>query len=249
MKKIFKKAQQEKRAIGQFNFSTFDQLKAISKASDGKPIILGTSEGESKFFGLKEAVALAQKSNLYLNLDHGKDLKYVKEAIKTGYNMVHFDGSDLGLKDNIKITKEVVKYAHKHGVLVESEIDPISKKLTDPQEALFFLNETKADCLAIAVGSVHGKEKAEIDFNRIKEIKKLTNAFLVLHGGSGLSFEDLKKAISLGIVKININTELRIIWKKSLEKTLKQKDIKPYNLLPYVQEQIEKKVREYLHNF
>ncbi len=235
-----------KKPIFQFNFSTLEQLKAIIQASKGRKVILGTSESESKFFGLEEAVFLTKKSNLLLNLDHGKDIRYIKKAIQAGYSMIHFDGSDLSFKDNIKITKELVKYAHKNNVFLEAEFDPISSDLTDPEKALLFLRETKADSLAIAVGNKHGKEKAKIDFNRIKEIKKLTKAFLVLHGGSGLSFLDLKKAVNSGIDKININTELRIVWKQALIKNLQKKDLKPYNLLKPVQEEISKRVEKYL---
>lgn len=232
--------------IWQFNFSTSDQLKAIAKAAGKKRIILGTSESESKFIGLKEAVCLTQKDNLFLNLDHGKDLKYIKKAIDIGYDMVHFDGSSLGFKENIKKTQEIVDYAHKKKVLVEGEIDPISSKMTDPKKALLFLKETGIDSLAIAIGNKHGKEKVKIDFSRIKEIKELTNLPLVLHGGSGVSNDDLRKAIKNGISKININTELRMIWKESFKKSLKKKSVKPYELLSKGQEGIEKKVKEYL---
>ncbi|MDD5606688.1 MAG: class II fructose-bisphosphate aldolase [Candidatus Pacebacteria bacterium] len=235
-----------KKFLWQFNFSTLEQLRAIVQASKGKKIILGTSESESKFFGLEEAVYLTRKSNLLLNLDHGKDIKYIKQAIKIGYDMIHFDGSDLKFKDNIKITKELVKLAHKKGVFLEAEFDPISDKLTDPKKALFFLKQTKADSLAIAVGNRHGKEKVNINFERIREIKRLTGSSLVLHGGSGVSLTELKKAIQSGINKININTELRIIWKQALKQSLKQKDLKPYNLLKPVQEKIKEKVEKYL---
>ncbi len=242
MKKIFKKG-----VVFQFNFSTLEQLRGIIEASSKKPVILGTSQRESRFFGLKEAVFLTRKSNLFLNLDHGKDITYLKQAIKAGYDMIHFDGSSFNFKDNIKLTKEIVEYAHKKGVLVEVEIDPISaEKITCPQEALLFLKQTQADCLAISVGNKHGLEKVRLDFESIKRIKKLTKAFLVLHGGSGISSIDLKKAVSCGINKININTELRLVWKQTLKKSLKQKDIKPYNLLPPVQEAIKKRVQKYL---
>src|ERR1035437_1604984 len=118
------KAQKEKFAIGQFNFSDFTQMKAILEAA-GKlksPVILGTSEGESKFFGLEEAVALRdvlrKRTGLpvFLNLDHGKTFEYLKEAIDAAYDMVHFDGSKLSFEENVKITKEVVKYAKDKGV-------------------------------------------------------------------------------------------------------------------------------------
>src|SRR3989338_3512597 len=145
LKYYFKKAYKEKFAIGQFNFSTFEQVKGIVAAAQNlkSPIILGTSEGESKFVGLTEAVAmrdaLRKKTGLpiFLNLDHGKsfsakgglasgeEYSYIKEAIMAGYDMVHFDGSKLSLEENIKISKQVVRYAKWRGVVVEGEVGRI----------------------------------------------------------------------------------------------------------------------------
>src|SRR3989338_10838347 len=130
LKYYFEKAQKEKWAIGQFNFSDFTQMKAIIGAAKElkSPVILGTSEGESKFFGLEEAVALRnvfrKKTGLpiFLNLDHGKSFEYIKKSVDAGYDMVHFDGSKLPLEENIKITKEVVKYAHWRGAMVGGEV-------------------------------------------------------------------------------------------------------------------------------
>src|SRR3989338_7770783 len=143
LKHYLKKAYKEQWAIGQFNFSTFEQVKGIVAAAQNlkSPVILGTSEGESNFVGLHEAVAirdvLRKKIGLpiFLNLDHGKSFEYLKEAMLAGYDMVHFDGSKLPLEENIKISKEVVKYAKwtllrrgfggQEGVLVEGEVGKI----------------------------------------------------------------------------------------------------------------------------
>ena len=130
LKYYFNKAYTEHWAIGQFNFSTFEQVKGIVQAAQSlkSPIILGTSEGESKFVGLQEAVAmrdvLRKKTGLpiFLNLDHGKSFEYLKEAINAGYDMVHFDGSKLPLEENIKISQQVVKFAKWRGVVVEGEV-------------------------------------------------------------------------------------------------------------------------------
>ncbi|MBI3559364.1 class II fructose-bisphosphate aldolase, partial [Candidatus Gottesmanbacteria bacterium] len=129
----FKKAQKEHWAIGQFNFSDFSQVKGIVEAAKKlhAPIILGTSEGESKFFGMKEAVAmrdvLRKETGLpiFLNLDHGKSFEYLKEAINAGYDMVHFDGSKLTLEENIATSKKMVSFAKKKGAVVEGEIGRI----------------------------------------------------------------------------------------------------------------------------
>ncbi len=254
LKDCLRKVQRQKFAIGQFNFSTVEQLRGILDAAERMktPVILGTSEGESKFLGLKEISALVEISKMkykvpvFLNLDHSKDLDYIKKAIDFGYSAVHFDGSGLSLEKNVKYAKKVVEYAHKRGVLVEGEIDSIKEKsLTSPDKAERFVEQTKVDSLAIAIGSAHGMfKKAKLDFERLKQIRKKTNAFLVLHGGSGVSDMQIKKAIKLGINKININTELRLAWKRTLAKSLKAQEIKPYKILPKVQKAVQEKVEE-----
>jgi len=255
------KAQKEKFAIGQFNFSDFTQMKAIVESGQNlkSPIILGTSEGESKFFGLDEAVALRnvlrKKTGMpmFLNLDHGHSFEYVKQAIDAGYDMVHFDGSKLSLEDNIKITKEVVKYAKWKGVTVEGEVGRLGtdssklysdkfiikeEDLTKPEDALKFIKETKADLLAVSIGNFHGIEISGIDPNLrldvLKAVKdKIGDTFLVLHGGSGTPQDDIIEAIQLGIVKININTELRLAFSGNLRRVLSAdpEEVTPYKFL------------------
>jgi len=256
IKSVLKKAQKNKYAIGQFNFSTLEQLRGIISGLGKKPAILGMSENELKYIGLEEAIALVEiakvkyNAHLFLNLDHGKDIKLIKKAIDYGFPMVHFDGSSLELEKNIRYAKKVVQYAHKKGVLVEGELNDIKKgSLTSFKEAKEFISKTGVDSLAVAVGNVHGYDKkVKLNFDRLKELNKL-KIFLVLHGGSGISDKQIKKAIKLGIVKININTELRMSWKKGLINNLKSEEIKPYNILPLVQKEVEKKVKEKLNIF
>jgi len=259
IRNFFKKAQKQGWAIGQFNISNLEILRAIIQAAKElkSPVIIGTSEGESKFLGLRQAVALIkvfrQETGLavFLNLDHGKSFDYIKKAVLAGYDSVHFDGSALPLKRNIKITKKIVKICHQKGILVEGEVGMIGGELTESAEAEKFAQETKVDRLAVNVGTVHGK-KALIDFKRLKEIKKKVGKIpLVLHGGSGVSKKDIKKAIKLGIVKININTALRIAYTNSLKKILKEKskEITPYKYLPKVIEAVQKVVEEKIKLF
>jgi len=270
LKKYFKKAQKEKWAIGQFNFSTLEQLRGIFSAGKRmqSPIILGTSEGECNYLGFEEILALFEITKMkygikevFLNLDHGKSFELVKRAIDFGYSLVHFDGSFLSFEENIKQTKKVVEYAHRKGVLVEGELGYIEgesrafltktniqeKNLTDPEQIKEFVRKTKVDCLAISIRNIHGiyKKMPKLDFERLKEIKEKTNVFLVLHGGSGIPRKEIKKAIKLGIVKININTELRIVWKNSF----KRKGIKPYEILPYTIKSVQKKVEDKIKLF
>ncbi len=270
LKYYFKEAEKEKLAIGQFNFSNLKILKGIIQAAVKlkSPIILGTSEGESKAIGLSQAVALVKIYReetglpIFLNLDHGKSFDYIKKAIDAGYDAVHFDGSSLSFKKNVGITKRVVKYAKKFGTLVEGEmgvignVSGIKEVLTDPLDALKFIKETKVDSLAVAIGNLHGIRTSKINPNlnlkRLKEIKKKTGIIpLVLHGGSGTPKSDIKKAIKLGIVKININTEIRIAYTNTLKKVFKKKpkEIIPYKYMPEVVEAIQKVVEEKIKLF
>jgi len=267
------KAIKGKWAIGQFNFSTLEQLKGILAAAskNRSPAILGTSEGEYKFLGIKEIIALVElakaacKIPVFLNLDHGKNLDLIKEAIDYGYNAVHFDGSGLSLEENIKKTKKVVAYARKKNVLVEGELGVIpgesksqkgglilkKENLTSPADVQKFIKTTKVDILAVSIGNVHGVYELmpKLDIGRLKEIEKITTpkgVGLVLHGGSGIPDSDIKKAIASGIVKINFNTELRMAWRGALEVYFKEnpKELKPYKILPWVQNKIKEKVEE-----
>lgn len=267
------KAQKEGWALGQFNFSDFTQMKGIIEAGTKlkSPIILGTSEGESKFFGIEEAVALRdvliKKTGLpiFLNLDHGKSFEYLKQAIDTGYDMVHFDGSKLPLEENIRIAKEVKKYAKWKNVLVEGEVGKIGTdssklyaekfeikedNLTRPEEAEKFIKETGTDLLAISMGNFHGIEISGVCPNLRLDIlgavkNRVKNTFLVLHGGSGTPEDDLKKSIETGIVKVNINTEIRLSFSGNLRRVLQNKseEIIPYKFLPEAQNSVEKVVK------
>ncbi len=255
------KAYKEKWAIGQFNFSDFSQARGIIQAAQNlrSPIILGTSEGESKFVGLLEAVAirnvLRKKTGLpiFLNLDHGKSFEYLKEAILAGYDMVHFDGSKLPLEENIKISKKVTSFAKKKGIVVEGEVGRFGtdaskmyqekfeikeEDLTNPNQVLEYLKKTNVNILAVSVGTFHGIDisgiSPHIRIDRLKEIKNTINIPLVLHGGSGTPEDDIKEAIKLGIAKININTEIRLAFANTLRKTLEtnKDEITPYKYLP-----------------
>jgi len=263
IKGYLKKAQKEKWAIGQFNISNTETLRAIGGAARDlkSPVIIGTSEGESRFLGLRQAAALVRSFReeldipIFLNLDHGQSFDYIKEAIEAGYDAVHFDGSRLLLKENIEITRKVKEYADRKGILVEGEVGfirgasqvlkeaPEIKKedLTCPEEALRFVKETGVDSLAVSVGTFHGMEKGsgnsplgleKIALGRLKEIKEMTGekVFLVLHGGSGTRRDDIKEAIKAGIVKININTELRVAFTDTLREILNEN---PEETTPY----------------
>lgn len=276
---IMKKALEGKYTVGQFNASTDEQIKAtVEVAQELKsPIIIGTSESERKFIGIKQAVALVKswqeqtKLPIILNADHCKTFKSIKEAVDAGYTAVHFDGSGLDFEKNVKITKQVVDYAKSKNknILVEGEmgylrggseihekIEIKPEDLTKPEQAKEFVEKTGIDSLAIAIGNIHGvesdRENPPLYLDKLQEIQKaMPNTFLVLHGGSGTPKEDIKKAIQLGVNKVNINTELRIAYSEGLEKAIKEHpdEIKPYKILAPSVEAMKKIVEEKIDLF
>ena len=279
MKEILKSAKQNKYAIGAFNFSTAEVLKAIvAQARElNAPIIVATSENEAEFFGMREAAALVDawrhgsKLPIILNLDHGKNLATIKKAVAAGYNAIHFDGSSLSYEENIKQTKAVVDYIREvektfdREIIVEGELGYLrgasavhaealeikQEDLTRPEQAKEFVEKTGVDSLAIVIGNAHGVFAAgqeRLNLERLAQIKEAIGdkAFLVLHGGSGIPAEDVKKAIEIGIVKVNINTELRVAYKKGLDEELKDKpsETTPYKILESSFEGAKKVVAE-----
>lgn len=279
MLEIFKKAQKNKYAIGQFNVSNMDQIRAIMQAAQKmrSPVIIATSEGESNFIGKKRAKALVdswrQETNLpvILHLDHGKGFDVIKEAIEAGYDSVHFDGSKLPFEENVKMTKKIVDFARENGIkniegelgclrgqsIIQEAVEIDEKDLTDPNQVLEFVEKTGVDSLAVAVGNIHGifegGENPHLFLNRLEEIRSKLNdsVILVLHGGSGIPEEDIKQSIQLGIVKININTELRIAYVQALRKSLcdNPEETTPYKIMPLAIEAVQKVVEEKIKLF
>ena len=284
MKEILKKAQAGHYAIGAFNFSTAEVLKAIVvKAREmNAPIIVATSENEAEFFGMREAAALVDawrhgsKLPIILNLDHGKKLATIKKAIAAGYSAIHFDGSSLSYEENIKQTKAVVDYIREveetfdREIIIEGELGYLRgasavhaealeikpEDLTKPEQAKEFVEKTGVDSLAIVIGNAHGvfaKGEERLNLERLAQIKEAigSRVFLVLHGGSGIPAEDVKKAIEIGIVKVNINTELRIAYKEGLEEGLKDKpdETTPYKILEHSFDDVKKVVEEKIRLF
>lgn len=244
----FKKAKLEKFAIGAFNADTFETMKAVAQAAAGmgSPVLIEVSPGEEKFLGLQNILAvranLAEEFQvpIFLNLDHADDIDTINNSIELGFDLVHFDGSKLPLDENIRLCKEVVASAHAKGVLVEGEIDHFPgsseshktesleslgiQRYSDPQKAKQFVEETEVDIFAAFIGNVHGvfKDEERLNVNKLKEIAQvLSDTFFSLHGGSGVSHLDIQEAIKNGIVKVNINTELRIAYRQTLENVLR----------------------------
>lgn len=242
MTNMLKSAKEYKYAVAQFNINNLEWTRFILEANQelGVPVILGVSEGASKYMGGYITIVNMVKNLIdYLNitidvvihLDHGSSFESCKDAIDAGFTSVMIDASKYNLEENIEITKRVVDYAKQYNVSVEAEIghiggteDGVIKeiKYADPVECVRFCRETNIDCLAPALGSVHGPYKGDpkLEFNLMEEIKNKCDIPLVLHGGSGIYDSQIRKAIECGICKININTELQQVWSKAVREKL-----------------------------
>lgn len=241
-KEILTKAMKNGYAVCQFNINNLEWTKFILEECEKNkaPVILGVSCGASRYMGGFNTVynmvtGLLKDLNItipvVLHLDHGSDFETCKKAIDAGFTSVMIDASKYDLKTNIEITKKVTDYAKKHNVTVEAEIGQIGGEEDNVEGKILFaktedsvklVNETNIDFLAPALGSVHGlyKGNPNLQFDRMLEIKNKTNIPLVLHGASGLSEKDIKRALSCGISKININTDLQIAWSKQVREFL-----------------------------
>lgn len=268
---LLKKASEQKYAIGAFNVAGTETFKAITQAAFKlkSPIILEASDGEVNYIGYKQLVSLARiyeeelNIPIIVNLDHGKDFDACKKAIEAGFDYIHIDASKLEYEDAVAVTKEVVKLAHKHGLPVEGEIDHIQgssedhrkemaeilqnpKMYTDPQKAKDFVSRTGIDVFASFVGNLHGEfaDKERINVKLLQKIKSmLPNTYLSLHGGSGIDDNDVKQAIQNGIVKVNVNSEIRIAFKLTLQETLNNTgDVAIYKITPAAIQAVQKVV-------
>ncbi len=243
MKEMLIKAKEGKYAVGQFNINNLEYAQAILQAAEEEhsPVILGVSAGAGRYVGgFKTVVKMVEglmedyqiTVPVAIHLDHGATFEMCKEAVDAGFSSVMIDASAEPLEDNISITRKVVRYAHARGVSVEAELGIVGGQeddviadgviYADPQECKQLVEETNVDCLAPALGSVHGPYKGEpnLGFEEMEEISNLTDVPLVLHGGTGIPLEDIQRAISLGTAKINVNTENQIEGSKTVREVL-----------------------------
>jgi fructose-bisphosphate aldolase class II len=251
-------------AVGAFNINNLESLLAVAEAADEEksPVIVAVTPSAIKYAGLAyltKIVKTAAESTpvpMSLHLDHGEDFETVSKCIAAGFTSVMIDGSFLKFEENVALTKRVVDLAHPKGVSVEAELGRLAgveektveekeAVLTDPEAAEEFVERTRVDALAVAIGTSHGayKFKAEpkLDFERLKLINKKVDVPLVLHGASsvpkwiiekaskygaeltgarGIPEEHIQKAISLGIAKINIDTDLRLAFTATVREVL-----------------------------
>jgi fructose-bisphosphate aldolase, class II len=246
--KIIHKKMVGKYAVPAFNTNDLETTQGIIRAAEAMraPVIIQTSEGSIEYAGIEEISglikALAREASVpvALHQDHCKHFDLIKKLIDHGYSSVMIDASHLDYKENVKLTKAVVSYAHKRGVWVQAEIGRLlgnedwqtvktgEDLMTNPIEARKFVEETGVDTLAVAVGSMHGipvdpkiKEilstlKEHIDLHRLKLIHEHVKVPLVLHGASGVPDSQMVKAISHGVAVFNIDTDLRVAFNKAL---------------------------------
>lgn len=224
-------AQKGNYAVGAFNCNNMEIVQAIVAAAEAEksPVIVQASQGAIKYAGIEYIAAMtrlaAEKASVpvALHLDHGTSFAQVMQCVRNSFTSVMIDGSKLHLEENIALTNKVIEAVRPLGVSVEAELGKIGGTedditvserealFTDPAEAERFVQETHVDALAIAIGTAHGQYKGvpKLDFDRLKEIRKRIEAPIVLHGSSGVPEEAIREAISLGVCKVNIDTNIR----------------------------------------
>lgn len=276
MKEMLHDAFQRKYAVGQFNVNSLEFIQAFIQAAqeEKSPIILGVTEPVIEYMGgLKPIASIVQLMMheyeitvpVALHLDHCTSFDLCMKAMQAGFTSVMIDGSHLPLEKNIEVTARVLSAAAPLGVSVEAELGRISGQEDDmvidesegsialPEDCQRFVSETGVTCLAPSLGSVHGTYKGEpnLRFDVLERVRMLTNIPLALHGGTGIPADDIRKAISLGISKINVNTENQILFAETVRKTLNEEPELHY-LRTYmgtardaVKESVKAKIREF----
>ena len=242
-KEIFNTAREGKYAVGAFNTNNLEWTRAILGAAQetNTPILIQTSMGAAKYMGgydlCRNLVAETMNSMnidvpVVMHLDHG-NYEAAKECIEVGYSSVMFDGHDLPFEENLEKTKEIVKLAHRKGISVEGEVGSIGGEedgvvgegeLASVEEAKK-LAATGVDYLAVGIGNIHGvypDNWTGLHFDRLQEIANEVDTPLVLHGGSGIPKEQIQKAISMGIAKVNVNTECQIAFSNATRKYIEE---------------------------
>lgn len=260
-------------AVGAFNANNMEIVQAIMEAArlENSPVIMQASQGAIQYAGLEFITAMVKlaaedrRIPVALHLDHGTSFDQVVRCIRSGFSSVMYDGSKLSLEDNITITNRVLDIARPIGVSVEAElgkiggteddisVDEREAMYTDPEEARYFVEKTGVDSLAIAIGTAHGQYKGEprLDFERLAKIKQLVNIPIVLHGSSGVPDDQIIRAISLGVRKVNIDTNIReaFVGRMREELAKNSKEIDPRKILGPAREAATEIIREKIRLF
>ena len=274
---MINKAHEGHYAIGAFNINNLEWTKAILAAAEEakSPVMLGVSEGAAKYMcGFKTVAAMVKEIHdamgitvtVALHLDHGS-YEGAKAAIEAGFTSVMFDGSHYAFEENLEKSKEMIALAHSKGLSIECEVGGIggeedgvvsAGELADPEECKT-IAELGVDFLAAGIGNIHGKYPANwagLNFDRLGEIQNATNGKpLVLHGGSGIPREQVQKAITLGVSKVNVNTECQLVFAEATRKYIEAgkdqegKGYDPRKLLKPGADAITALCKEMMENF
>ena len=230
-KDMLEKARAEGYAVGAFSAHNAEMIQAILRAAEEEkaPVMIQVGQRVIRYMGMEAMADMIESfgrhsgATVAIHLDHGNSFEQAMQAVQLRFQSVMYDGSHLPLEQNIANTKKVAEAAHAVGISVEGELgriggteDDITVRdeeafLTDPEEAVRFVEETGVDSLAVAVGTAHGfyKGTPKLHFARLEQIRDAVRVPLVLHGGSGVPDDMIRRAISLGIAKVNVDTELR----------------------------------------
>lgn len=249
IKEMLNKAREEKYCVGAFDASTIEMAMKIVEAAEelNSPVIImglkpDLDNGDMLDYWLYSLRKMAEKATVpvCLHLDHARDMDFLKKCVDMGFTSVMFDASECSLEENIRVTKEAVDYAHSKGVTVEAELGHVGDAivsgelksdnsydnpedyLTNPDEMKRFIEETNVDCLAVAVGTSHGVyvHTPKLDFERLDILNKISTVPMVMHGGSGTPDDQIKIAVSKGICKLNIYSEMLSAYYSELKKKL-----------------------------
>lgn len=273
VKSLLEAADQGKYAVGAFNCNNMEIVQAIVAAAEAEksPVIIQASQGAIKYAGLDYVVALCNAAAknasvpIALHLDHGTDMDQIIKCIVGGFTSVMYDGSSKPFEENVAMTRKVIEIAKAAGVSTEAELGKLGgieehinvserdAMMTDPEEARKFVELTGVDSLAVAIGTAHGQYKfpPKLDFERLKRIKALVDIPIVLHGSSGVPAEDLTTAISLGVRKVNIDTNIREAFCWTLrDAVIKNPDeLDPRKLLKPARDAMTEVIREKIRIF
>ncbi|MDQ7093010.1 class II fructose-1,6-bisphosphate aldolase [Desulfosporosinus sp. PR] len=273
MVELLEKAQKEHYAVGAFNCNNMEIIQAIVAAAEAEqaPVIIQASQGAIKYAGIEYITALTKvaaekaKVPIALHLDHGTSFAQVMQCARNGFSSVMIDGSKHPLEDNIALTNKVIEAVRPMGLSVEAELGKIGGTedditvserealFTDPAEAEHFVQATQVDALAIAIGTAHGQYKGipKLDFERLSEIVKRVTTPIVLHGSSGVPDEALREAISRGVCKVNIDTNIREAFVLASRQVLNAspKEIDPRKMLGPAREAATAIIREKIRVF
>ena len=271
------KAKKEDFAIPALNVGTLETFKGIVEAcvEARSPVIIESSTGETKWMEAENVASISRNFTkkyavpIIVNLDHAYTYEDTRPGFEAAYDLIHFDGSKLPYEENVEICKKIVPEAHNMGVLIEGEIDRIQgegsevhegqtadpavieKGKSNPEKSAQFVAETGVDIYASFFGNVHGifpGYTPHLDLELLKKIQEaIPDTFLSMHGSSGTPKDQVKAAVAAEIVKVNVNTEIRLAYRQSLDKALAEhEEIAMYKVFPPVVEAVKKEALQWI---